>query len=62
MDVIIVITTNGNFFSIYQDGVDSWRLFDNADMAKRRLLAYRDVQQPPSVVDPDAWTALREQA
>jgi predicted ABC-type ATPase len=49
-----------NFFGLYDQVVDSWQLFDNADVGRRRLIAARGVGRPPEVFDADAWRNLQE--
>ncbi len=44
-----------NFFDLYQHVVDSWQLYDNADLRWPRLLASRDVGTTPVVFDPAGW-------
>ncbi|HZR97701.1 MAG TPA: hypothetical protein VFE37_03280 [Chloroflexota bacterium] len=38
-----------NFFDLYQHVVDSWQLYDNADLRWPRLLASRDVGPPRGI-------------
>lgn len=49
-----------NLFSWYQDVVDSWQLYDNADLTGPRLIASRAAGMSVIVVDPDALRNLKE--
>jgi predicted ABC-type ATPase len=47
-----------NFFAIYQEVVDSWQIYDNADLRTRSLIASRDPGAVAHVLDADAWENL----
>jgi predicted ABC-type ATPase len=49
-----------NLFTCYPGAVDSWQVYDNAELAGPRLIASRAVGMPPEVADPSAWTNLKE--
>jgi predicted ABC-type ATPase len=44
-----------NLFSVYMDAVDSWTVYDNADVVSPRLVASRAVGGSVIVADADAW-------
>jgi len=47
-----------NLFSIYMDVIDSWTVYDNADVGGPRLVASRALGASPVVADKEAWTCL----
>lgn len=49
-----------NLFSVYMDAVDSWTIYDNADVVSPRLVASRAVGGSAIVADADAWNVLKE--
>ena len=49
-----------NLFSVYMDAVDSWTIYDNADVVSPRIVASRAVSGSVIVADADAWNALKE--
>jgi predicted ABC-type ATPase len=49
-----------NLFSVYMDAVDSWTIYDNADVVSPRLVASRAVGGSVIVADVDAWNVLKE--
>lgn len=50
-----------NLFTCYVDIVDSWQVYDNADLTGPRLIASRAAGMPPVIADPNAWKDLKEQ-
>jgi len=50
-----------NLFTCYSDAVDSWQLFDNADLTGPRLIASRAGGTPPVIASADALENLKEQ-
>jgi predicted ABC-type ATPase len=42
------------------DAVDSWTIYDNADVVSPRLVASRAVGGSAIVADADAWNVLKE--
>ena len=50
-----------NLFARYMDLVDSWEVYDNADLAGPRLIASRAARSPPVIADASAWENLKEQ-
>lgn len=49
-----------NLFAAYMDAVDSWTIYDNADVVSPRLVASRAVGGSVIVADADLWNALKE--
>jgi predicted ABC-type ATPase len=49
-----------NLFARYLDAVDSWQVYDNADMTGPRMIASRTTGAPPVVEDALAWKGLKE--
>jgi predicted ABC-type ATPase len=49
-----------NLFAVYMDAVDSWTIYDNADVVSPRLVASRAVGGSLIVADADLWNALKE--
>ncbi len=49
-----------NLFTCYSSAVDSWQVYDNAELAGPRLIASRAAGMPPVVADPSAWENLKE--
>jgi predicted ABC-type ATPase len=47
-----------HFFGVYQHTVDTWQLYDNADLRRPRLLASRDAGANTVVFDPAGWDNL----
>lgn len=50
-----------NFFERYHETVDSWQMFDNAEMPGPRLIAVRGRGQSSEILDASAWNNLLEQ-
>src|SRR5579859_2573799 len=52
-----------NFFTLYLPIADGWRLYDNTDRQRRRLIARRRVgETSEAILDPASWSRLREQS
>lgn len=51
----------GNLFSGYPDVVDSWQVYDNAELTGPRLIASRAAGRPVVIADPNAWENLKEE-
>jgi len=49
-----------NLFVLYRDIVDSWQVYDNADLAGPRLVASRAGRSIPVVVDAETWKRLED--
>jgi len=49
-----------NLFVLYRDMVDSWQVYDNADLAGPRLVASRAGRSIPVVVDAETWKRLED--
>ena len=49
-----------NLCRLYLDVVDSWQVYDNADLAGPRLIAFRTAGRPATVVDAAAWRSIEE--
>jgi len=47
-----------NFFGLYQDSVDTWQLYDNADFRAPRLIASREAVANAVVLDTAGWDNL----
>ncbi len=47
-----------NFFGVYQNVLDSWRLFDNTNGDQFFLIASRDYDTPIEIRDKSAWSNL----
>lgn len=47
-----------NFFGLYQDAVDTWQLYDNADFRTPRLIASREAGADAVVLDAAGWDNL----
>ena len=50
-----------NLLTLYSGLVDSWQVYDNADLAGPRLVAWRAVGKDTVIADPTAWENLKEQ-
>jgi predicted ABC-type ATPase len=50
-----------NLLAHYSGLVDSWQVYDNADMTGPRLIASRAAGMHPVIADPSAWKSLKEQ-
>lgn len=50
-----------NLFASYLDAVDSWQVYDDSDIQGPRLIASCAVGKQPTIADPTAWEALKEQ-
>jgi predicted ABC-type ATPase len=50
-----------NLFACYPDVVDSWQVYDNADLTGPRLIASRAAGKTAVIADPNAWDNLKEQ-
>jgi predicted ABC-type ATPase len=48
-----------NFFGIYQDGVDTWQLYDNSDLRRPRLIASKLSTGYVDVRDRETWARFR---
>jgi len=61
-DVVRRRFTNGliNMFACYPDVVDSWQVYDNADLIGPRLIASRAAGKTAVIADPDSWKNLKE--
>lgn len=51
-----------NLFGQYLPLVDSWQIYDNADLTGPRLIASQAVEKTVVIADPGAWQNLKEQA
>lgn len=49
-----------NLFNCYPGAVDSWQVYDNADLSGPRLIASQATGKPPVIADPILWSALQE--
>lgn len=49
-----------NLFALYSGVVDSWQVYDNADLAGPRLIASRAAGMHAVIADPNAWQNLKE--
>ncbi len=49
-----------NLFARYLASVDSWQVYDNADVTGPRLIASRAAGTPAVIADPNAWLNLEE--
>jgi predicted ABC-type ATPase len=49
-----------NLFSVYMDAVDSWTIYDNADVVSPRLVASRTSGGLEIIVDEATWKTLKE--
>lgn len=49
-----------NLLSLYSGLVDSWQVYDNADLAGPRLIASRAAGMKAVIADPNAWENLKE--
>jgi predicted ABC-type ATPase len=49
-----------NLFAVYMNAVDSWTIYENADVVSPRLVASRAVGGSLIVADADLWNALKE--
>src|SRR5688572_1808271 len=47
-----------NFFTLYREVVDSWRMFDNSSVDGPRLLASGRTGQPAAIEDAQGWEHL----
>jgi predicted ABC-type ATPase len=47
-----------NLFGLYQDAVDTWQLYDNADIHRPGLIASRDAGGNAEVLDREGWENL----
>ena len=50
-----------NLFTSYPDVVDSWQVYDNADLTGPRLIASRAAEMTPIIANAAAWESLKEQ-
>lgn len=50
-----------NFFERYHETVDSWQMFDNAELPGPRLVALRSRAGVPEILDTMVWNNLQEQ-
>jgi predicted ABC-type ATPase len=50
-----------NLFNNYLEVVDSWQVYDNADLTGPRLIASRIAGMTAVIADPNAWQNLKEQ-
>jgi predicted ABC-type ATPase len=51
-----------NLLTLYLVLVDSWQVYDNADLTGPRLIAARTAAMPAIIADQSAWDNLKEQA
>jgi predicted ABC-type ATPase len=49
-----------NFFTLYRAEVRTWRVYDNSEQNRPRLIAAGDDQQTESILDEKEWAQLRE--
>lgn len=49
-----------NLVTCYSAAVDSWQVYDNAELMGPRLIASRAAGMPPAIADPSAWDNLKE--
>lgn len=49
-----------NFFALYEPLADSWRVYDNADLASPKLIAGRPLGGGVQVAQPEVWHSLEE--
>lgn len=49
-----------NLLGLYSGLVDSWQVYDNADLTGPRLIASRAGGMSPAIADASAWTNLKE--
>lgn len=49
----------GNLFTCYPDVVDSWQVYDNAELTGPRLIASRAAGRTVVIADPNAWEHLK---
>ena len=49
-----------NLLTLYSDLVDGWQVYDNADLAGPRLIAWRAGEASAVIADPNAWENLKE--
>ena len=49
-----------NLLTLYSGLVDSWQVYDNADLAGPRILAWRPAGMNTVIADPNAWENLKE--
>lgn len=49
----------GNLFTCYPDVVDSWQVYDNAELTGPRLIASRAAGTTVVIADPNAWEHLK---
>ena len=49
-----------NLLTLYSGLVDSWQVYDNADLAGPRLIASRAAGMNAVIADPNAWENLKE--
>ena len=50
-----------NLFAGYLDVVESWQVYDNADLGRPRLIASRTAGMTAVIAEPNAWENLKEQ-
>lgn len=50
-----------NLFAVYLQLADGWQVFDNAELAGPRLVAFRTSHGPVEIVEETYWSHLREQ-
>lgn len=49
-----------NLLTLYSGFMDSWQVYDNADLAGPRLIASRAAGMNAVIADPNAWENLKE--
>lgn len=49
-----------NLLALYSDLVESWQVYDNADLTGPRLIAARAAGRSTVIADPNAWKNLKE--
>ena len=48
-----------NLFDVYLAAVDSWQVYDNAGLGRPKLLASREHNIDPVIIDENGWSRLR---
>lgn len=51
-----------NLFNLYMPVVTSWKVYDNSDVGRPRLIAKGKRNQPPEILDPAIWSSIRKSA
>jgi predicted ABC-type ATPase len=51
-----------NFFTMYQNVLDGWQVFDNTALGLPRMIAGREASGPHDIVDEVAWKNLQDRA